>query len=191
MRLTRLFLVFGLCVVAPGCGSKDSNPLGALASCGFPACYLDLLGPCLPSGACVEQVTATCGASACPTPTTTMPTAEAINVCYGNGVKMIMAIDMSNPQVETSTSTVKKGSAVCFTTAGTMDLNASAMSGTTIVKNAAGTVVATMDLDMSTKTETITCAGASPVVVSLDCVKSYGGTSNDTGNSCTKGICNP
>jgi len=188
MRLTGLFLVFWLCVVALGCGSKDSNPLGALASCGFPACYLDLLGPCLPSGACVEQVTMTCGASACPTPPTTAPTAETMNVCYGNGVKMLMSFDMSNLPTTTINSTVKKGLTTCYTmTSASYAQNTAAST----LMNPAGTTVATLVLDMTAQTETITCAGSSPVVVSLDCVKSYGGTSTDTGSSCTKGICNP
>jgi len=109
MRLTRLFLVFGLCVVAPAAGRRTVIRSGALASCGFPACYLDLLGLACLAAPAFEQVTATCGASACPTPTTTMPPRKQSTCATATAVKMIMAIDMSNPQVETSTSTVEEG----------------------------------------------------------------------------------
>ena len=205
MRLTRIALALGFVTVAAGLGcggggggvrlsgdgsadsgSKYTGFAGILASCGYPACYLDLLLPCLPEGACVEQTTATCGASACPTPPTTMPTSETIGICYGNGVKILEEIDMSNLQAMAVTATWKKGSTVCLTTAGLASSNGVS---TTTVKNAAGTTVATAEGDMTARTETITCVGASPVVVSMDCLMPDGGTSSGSGNSCTKGIC--
>ncbi len=193
MRLTRIALAFGFVmgVAVLGCGggsgSKYTGFVGILASCGYPACYLDLLLPCNPDGACVEQTTVMCGVSACPTPPTTTPTAETINGCFANGVKFLEEIDMSNLPTMTMTSTWKKDSTVCCTITGSN--STAATTSTFTVKNAAGTTVATVVADIPARTETITCAGASPVVVSMACLNPDGGTSSGSGNSCTKGTC--
>jgi hypothetical protein len=179
-------------VAALGCGggsgSKYTGVAGILASCGVPACYLDLVLACMPDGACVRQTTTMCGASVCPTPSTTTPTAVMSNMCFDNGVKILMEMDTSNPLATTATDTVKKGSAVCFTTvSGPVSSDSRAVPVT--VKNAAGTTVATVVVDMTARTETITCVGGSSVVVSMDCGSSGGGTPNDAGSSCPPGIC--
>lgn len=191
MRQTRLALAFGLLlgVAALGCGldsPKDTGPAGILASCGYPTCFLDVVVPCLSDGTCVEQDTATCGASACPTPLTGLPTAETISTCCSNGVKMLEEIDMSNyPPVMAMTSTMKKGSTVCYSVTGTYSNGVSSYS----LKNGAGAPVATVVGDTTARTMTITCTGGSPAVVSLDCLNPDGGTSSGSSSSCTQGTC--
>jgi len=198
MRRTRLALAFALAlgVAALGCGGgSGSNNIadggfasdaGIFASCGYPACYLDLLLPCMPEGACVEQATTMCGVTACPTSSATAPTGTTNNMCFDNGVKMLVDIDMSNPLAVTATATVKKGSAVCLTTV-VGPYSQSTVAPTATVKNAAGTTVATMVTDLTAQTETITCVGGSPVVVPMGC----GGSSDGGTSSCTKGTCAP
>jgi hypothetical protein len=190
MRPTRLALAFGfvLGVAFLGCGdgSGSNTMAGILASCGVPACYLDLLLPCMPEGACVQQTTTMCGATACATPSTTTPTGVTSNMCFDNGVKMLMNMDMSNPLATTATTTMKKGSAVCGTiVVGPYSKDTGPPTAT--VKNAAGTTVATVVTDLTAQTETITCVGSAPVVVSMGC----GGRSDGGTSSCTKGICAP
>jgi hypothetical protein len=205
MRRTRLALAFAfvLGVAALGCGGgSGSNNIadgglagdtgifasdaGIFASCGYPACYLDLLLPCMPEGACVEQTTTMCGATACPTSSTTTPTGMTTSVCFDNGVKMLVDIDMSNPLAVTANGTLKKGSAVCYTTV-VGPYSQSTVAPTATVKNAAGTTVATVVTDLTAGTETITCVGGSPVVVPMGC----GGRPDGGTSSCTKGICAP
>jgi hypothetical protein len=186
MRLTRLALVLGFVMgaAALGCsggsGSKYTGFVGILASCGYPACYLDLISPCAPDGACVDQTTETCGASACSTPTTV-----TTNLCFDNGAKEQVEIDRSDPSTFTMTSTWKKDSTVCCTITGTY--STAATTSTFAVKNAAGTTVATVVDDMTAQTVTITCAGGSPVVVAMACLNPDGGTLS----ACTTGICAP
>ena len=182
MRPTRLALAFGfvLGVAFLGCGdgSGSNTMAGILASCGVPACYLDLLLPCMPEGACVQQTTTMCGATACATPSTTTPTGVTSNMCFDNGVKMLMNMDMSNPLATTATTTMKKGSAVCGTiVVGPYSKDTGPPTAT----------VATVVTDLTAQTETITCVGSGPVVVSMGC----GGRSDGGTSSCTKGICAP
>jgi hypothetical protein len=184
-------LAFGfvLGVAGLGCGDgsgSNTSEAGIFASCGYPACYLDLLLPCMPEGACVEQATTMCGATACPTSSTTTPTGVTTSVCFDNGVKMLVDIDMSNPLAVTANGTLKKGSVVCYTTA-VGPYSQGTVAPTATVKNGAGTTVATMVTDLTAGTETITCVGNSPVVVPMGCGgKLDGGTS-----ICTEGICAP
>jgi hypothetical protein len=191
MRTTRPALAFGfvLGVAGLGCGDgsgSNTSEAGIFASCGYPACYLDLLLPCMPEGACVEQATTMCGATACPTSSTTTPTGVTTSVCFDNGVKMLVDIDMSNPLAVTANGTLKKGSVVCYTTA-VGPYSQGTVAPTATVKNGAGTTVATMVTDLTAGTETITCVGNSPVVVPMGCGgKLDGGTS-----ICTEGICAP
>jgi hypothetical protein len=165
-----LAFAFVLGVAAFGCGggSGSNTMAGILASCGVPACYLELLLSCIPEGACVEQATTTCGATACATPPATTPTGATNNICFDNGVKMLMVIDMSNPLGTTATATTKKGSAVCLTTV-VGPYSQGTVAPTATVKNAAGTTVATVVTDLTAQTETITCVGSSPVVVPMGC----------------------
>jgi hypothetical protein len=163
-----------------------ASDAGIFASCGYPACYLDLLLPCMPEGACVEQATTMCGAAACATPSTTTPTGMTTSVCFDNGVKMLVDIDMSNPLAVTATGTLKKGSAVCYTTV-VGPYSQGTVAPTATVKNAAGTTVATLVTDLTAQTETITCVGSSPVVVPMGC----GGRPDGGTSSCTTGTCAP
>jgi len=188
MRLTKSRLAFGFFVgvVAVGCGSesKDTSIAESLTACGFPACYVDLVSPCMPEGACVSQSTSTCGGSACPTALAT-PTGLITNSCYANDVKMLMSIDMSNPRASTTNTVVKKGSTVCYTM--TRNSSASPTGNTPVtLTNAAGTAVATTVWDETAQAQIITCTGGSPVVVSSGCMNEHIGAS-----ACTRGTCLP
>jgi hypothetical protein len=178
-----LIFCFVMGVVAHGCGgssgSKYTGAAAAFAACGWPACYLDLIAPCLPDGACVAQTTEMCGASACPTTPTTTSTGEKITVCFENGAKTLIDFDTSNPAGDTVTETDKIGSTMCLTSSEVVTYPIL----TSTEKNAAGTTVATVVQDETAQTLTITCEGGSPTVVPLYCGARY-----DTG-SCKPGIC--
>jgi hypothetical protein len=98
------------------------------------------------------------------------------NSCYSNGVKVLtVAIPGSY-----STTTVEKNGTVCYKKLGG--------STTTIYgPSPAGALVATYVTDTTARTVTITCTGASPVVISLDCMTSS--SKADGGTPCTPGTC--
>jgi hypothetical protein len=157
--------------------ATTSDAPASTGNCNYPQCYIDLVKDCVPSGACVQQTT-TIGSP--------IPTSSNIAICYDNGVKMLTVMDFSNVSLLTQTETVKNASGVCYT----MEALISAASSGNItytMKNAAGATVATLAIDTTAQTETITCTGGPPVVVPTNC-----GSSNSdagSGTTCTTGTC--
>ena len=170
-----------------GTGTGTGTGTSGTGACGVPACYTDLFSKCIPDGTCVQQLGYMCGATVCPDPLTSMPTSMFNYSCYSNGVKILFDSDMTNPASMTAITTVTKNSVVCYTSE-LLASQASADSVTTVVKNPAGDTVLTYSINTVARTETITCAGGSPVVISLDCFTS---SSTDGGTRCTTGTCTP
>jgi hypothetical protein len=154
---------------------------GGSGSCSFPSCYIDLLSTCVPSGTCVQQTT-----------TTYAPVMMTSNMCYSNGVKVLMNVNMTDPSSASSVTTVTKNGTTCYSYETPFSAG-SGSSATVVYKNVAGATVVTIAINATAKTETITCAGGSPVVVSLDACGSSvdGGSSTDGGAGCTTGTCAP
>jgi hypothetical protein len=115
------------------------------------------------------------------------------NVCFSNGVKSLTTVNMANPSSASSVTTVTKNGTTCYSYETPFSAGSS-NSATTVYKDAAGATVATVAINGTAKTETITCAGGSPpVVVSLDACGSStdAGSSADGGTGCTTGTCAP
>ena len=169
-------------------GAGGSSGTGA---CAYPACYTDLLSGCLPGGTCVQQSGYMCGAVACPEPLTSSPTSMISNLCYGNGVKNLTSVDLTNTASMVSVTTVTKNGTVCYSYEMPY-AGATSTSMTMVFKNSAGATVVTYMVNGTDRTATITCTGKSPVVVSLDCGSTPdAGTSSDAGTGCTTGTCAP
>ena len=150
---------------APSSGDVPTST----GACNYPQCYIDLIKNCAPGGSCVQQ-------------TTISPTLST-NLCYGNGVKMISSIDVT---ALTTTTTWKNGSGICYTQEAPISVTSGNLTYT--LRNAAGAVVATQAIDSTANTMTITCTGASPVVVPNNC----GSSSADGGSAtCPAGTCAP
>jgi hypothetical protein len=114
------------------------------------------------------------------------------NVCYSNGVKSLTTVDLTNPTSASSVTTVTKNGTTCYSYETPFSVGSS-NSATMTYKDAAGATVVTVAINGTTKTETITCTGGSPVVVSLDACGSStdAGSSADGGAGCTTGTCAP
>jgi hypothetical protein len=152
---------------------------GGSGSCSFPSCYTSLLSGCIPSGTCVQQTT-----------TTYAPVMMTSNLCYGNGVKFLTSVNMTDPSSASSVTTVTKNGTTCYS----YETPLSGSSATVVYKDGAGATVVTIVINDTAKTETITCAGVSPVVVSLDACGSAtdaGSSAADGGAGCTTGTCTP
>lgn len=169
--------------------TATSTGTGGTGACNVPLCYKDLVSSCVPNGACVEQRGYMCGATVCPEPLTgvPMPTSMFNYMCYANGVTVSTTADMTNPTPQTSIQTYRKNGTVCYSVEMPLSL-ATANSVTMLIKTPAGATVATEVFNQTARTVTITCAGGSPVVVSLDCMTS---SSADGGTPCTTGTCAP
>jgi hypothetical protein len=155
------------------------------ASCNYPACYANPVSGCIPVGDCVEQRVAMCGATACPQPLGILPSSIIANRCYGNGITAVEVTDTASTDMVT---TVSKNGTVCYAYE-TQYSAASLTSLPMVLKNPAGTTVATYEIDSADGTATVTCSGGSPVVVSLDCGSSL--VDSSTVLPCTQGTCAP
>jgi len=157
---------------------------GGAGSCNYPACYSQLVSGCTLVGTCVEQRVAMCGDSPCPQPLGSPPTSIIADRCYASGVTAAEVTDTTSTDMVT---TVKKSGTECYS----FETQYSASTATTlpmVLKNSAGTAIATYVIDSNDGTATITCSGGSPVVVSLDC-----GSPLPDGSTveCTTGTCTP
>jgi hypothetical protein len=144
-------------------------------TCDYPQCYIDLVKPCAPEGACIQQTSiSTSGVSS--------------NLCYANGVKVLTTTDLSIITAPTTVVTVKNAGGLCYTMEAPYSLTSTTVTYT--MKNAAGVTVATLAADPLTNTTTITCVGGTPVVVSSDCDEP-GADAGSGGATCTEGTCVP
>jgi hypothetical protein len=112
------------------------------------------------------------------------------NFCYGNGVKKITVLDISD---YSTALTVTKAGSTCFTTAyiGNDFFNSE---GNLTVNDASGATVATLAMDPDTSTHFIvTCPGADPVTLDDSCqtVWPVTGLTDQSGDTCTDGTCSP
>jgi hypothetical protein len=190
MRTLGTFLAVGIASLVVGCdgGSSDSGTgtgthtststntvintstststnTSTSTSCNFPSCLADLLANCTPSGTCVEQVDLTTYSS---------------NVCYSNGVKELMSLDMTTG---VAVVTVKNGNTTCFTLEEVAPVIGTSSSLT--IKNGSGQTVAT-GTNNSDGTTTITCTGGQPVTFDSSCdPMSSAATTNCTEGSCS------
>jgi hypothetical protein len=115
------------------------------------------------------------------------------NVCFSNGVKSLTTVNMANPTSASSVTTVTKNGTTCYSYETPFSVG-SGSSATTVYKNAAGVTVATVGINGTAQSETITCTGGSPVAVSLDACGSTtdaGSSAADGGAGCTTGTCTP
>jgi hypothetical protein len=100
---------------------------------------------------------------------------------------------MTDPAAASSVITVTKNGTTCYSYETPFSVG-SGSSATVVYKNAAGATVVTIAMNTTAKTETITCAGGSPVVVSFDACGSStdaGSSAADGGAGCTTGTCTP
>jgi hypothetical protein len=112
------------------------------------------------------------------------------NFCYGNGVKKITVLDVSD---YSTALTVTKAGSTCFTTAfiGNDFFNSE---GDLTVKDPSGATVATLSMDLDTSTHFIvTCPGADPVTLDDSCKTLWpvSGLTDQGGGTCTDGTCSP
>jgi hypothetical protein len=162
-------------------GGSTANPTGGSvipAGCNLPACLANVMQGCIPSGTCVEQSSGLMDS----------------NVCYSNGVKEIMKMNMNTTTMTADMSlTYKKDNAVCYSFS--LPMTSQTTTNPTInVKNAAGTTVAIMSVDSATDKVTVTCTGGAAVVINDKCDQSaipdVSGLGGDT-DTCTQGTCTP
>lgn len=134
----------------------------AVGACSTPcvAKFINTFATCVPSGACVEQL------SSSPT--------ESSNTCYANGVVETLT---ASPEVKFAT--YKPGGALCHS--GTLDLAA----GNYTFKDAAGAVLGV--LAPNEKEETILACGG--MTFNLTTLKCPGFTDNSDQGECTEGTC--
>jgi len=147
-------------------------------SCNYPQCYIDIFTDCAPSGSCVLQTTA--GTSSATT-----------NICFDNGVKdqsvSTFTFDLGTlTMTGTTISTWKNAAGICYTIEEPYS-SASVTSLTQTYKSPAGVALATVTIDTTANTQTITCTGQSPVVLPTNC----GSSDADAGSSatCPTGTC--
>lgn len=129
--------------------------------CNFPSCMAALGTACIPDGDCVSQVGTT-----------------SLNVCYANGLRYAETVALGGAG-STAAITASNGPTACFTGSAT----ASSLIGNAVtftLKNPAGVEIATMTQDIATGATSITCKGASPVVLNAAC---------SGGGVCTIGTC--
>jgi hypothetical protein len=140
----------------------------------------------------LNDLLSTCqvGASeACTVQVTMSPEFFDVNECYTSGVKMQVSQGSMGPGMSSMTlTTVKRGSSVCYS----IELDAPYSSLTTaVVKDGAGTPVATLSEYSTTSVSTVTCPGGTPTVVDATCGNNSGnlGSAIPTGSNCTPGLC--
>ncbi len=161
----------GSSMVAQGGSSGGTTA----STCQLPSCLKNLGADCAPSGTCTVE---------------DHPDTGAKNFCYGNGVKKITVLDVSD---YSTALTVTKSGSTCFTTAfiGNDFFNSQ---GDLTVKDASGATVATLAMDADTSTHFIvTCPGADPVTLDDSCktVWPVSGLTDQGGATCTDGTCSP
>lgn len=134
----------------------------AVGACSTPcvAKFINALAACVPSGACVEQI------SSSPT--------ESSNTCYANGVVQTLA---ASPEVKFLT--YKQGGALCHSA--TLDLAA----GYYTFKDAAGAVLGVVT--PNEKEEAILSCGG--MTFNLTTLKCPGFTDTSDQGECTEGTC--
>lgn len=129
-----------------GCGGGgDSNNTdgGETPDGCFPQCFLDLMAPCTPVGACAQS-------------TSSSGTSAQVNACYANGVKAATQTNFSGTSFTSHLTYYKADGSVCFTGDGATD----ASGNTTTYKNAAGQTVLTVQAPVGgTGVMTYTCGG--------------------------------
>jgi len=165
-------------------GTGGATATGGTSGCSLPACYSNLVSACSLDGACVEQRVAMCGATPCPQPLGSPPTSIVADRCYASGVTAEEVTDTASTNLVT---TVKSNGKACYSFE-TQNSTASPTSLPIVLKNPAGTTVATSVIDNSKGTAAITCAGGSAVVVPLDCLPP---SANGSPATCTTGTCTP
>jgi hypothetical protein len=165
-------------------------PLGGTSSAGgtggggTSASSIPLVGACA-NLTCLNPLSnlmAACDTSTAQTCTqqTTMVPSMVENSCYSNGVKTQTVM---NSDLSSITAIYKNDSSVCYS----MDIGGISSGVTTVVvKDSAGTTVATITAD-STGADTVTCPGGTPTVVDASC-GSVGATSSAS-PTCTTGTC--
>ena len=156
-------------------GGSSGGASSAPSACQLPSCLKNLGADCAPSGTCTVE---------------DHPDTGDKNFCYGNGVKKITVLDVSD---YSTALTVTKSGSTCFTTAfiGNDFFNSE---GNLTVKDAAGATVATLAMDLDTSTHFIvTCPGADPVTLDDSCktVWPVPGLTDQGGATCTDGTCAP
>jgi hypothetical protein len=157
-------------------GNSGTTPACVCQSgCVLPSCLKNFGADCAPSGTCTAQ---------------SDPDTGDKNFCYGNGVKKITVLDITD---YSTALTVTKSGTTCFTTAyvGNDFFNSA---GDLTVKDASGTTVATLSMDLDTSTHYIvTCPGADPVTVDDSCQTTWplSGFTERSDGTCTDGTCAP
>jgi hypothetical protein len=140
-------------------------------SCPLPICLRTLATECAESGDCTTQ---------------TDLSTDNWNTCYANGITEKVITDTSTSG---RTVTVKKGSAICFSTAFNQS-DVIAGTGAVTVTNASGTKVASVKVDASTSLYKVTCTGGQEVVLDQSCLNVYP-VSALMGSGCQEGACTP
>jgi hypothetical protein len=145
---------------------------GGTGTCVMPSCMSNGTQTCAPSGACVAQ-------------TSTAVTSS----CYENHVKVVQQgalTDAAGMSVS-----FKNDAGICFSLV--VDVLALSKSPLVLpVKNAAGTQVATLSIDLTTMQTSVTCQGAQPVALSPVCVAPLlSFIPGSSAATCTQGTCAP
>ncbi|MGB8296335.1 MAG: hypothetical protein WCG85_12985 [Polyangia bacterium] len=142
----------------------------------------------------LNDLLSTCqvGASeACTVQVTMSPEFFDVNDCYASGVKMQVSQGSMGPGMSSMTlTTVKRGSSVCYS----IEVDGPYGYGiltTVVVKDGAGTPVATLSENSTASVSTVTCPGGTPTVVDATCGNNSGnlGSTIPTGSNCTPGLC--
>jgi len=154
-----------------------STDTGNTGNCDYPKCFVDLVKGCAPTAAesCVDQ-TSTIGT-----------TGTSTAICYDNGVKQLtettLTFDIGTMTMSgTTVSSWKNAAGLCYSMEAPYSTT-SIGSLTYTVKNATGVTVATLVIDATAGTQTITCTGQAPVVLPKNCDLGGGGL------TCTPGSC--
>ena len=156
-----------------GAGGSGSIPL--VGACANLTCLNDMvsvLAACPTTGACTQQASAATG---------------AVSLCYANGVKVQEVIDLSTFAM---TMSAKNGGSTCYsmTVSGMM---ANPMVVT--VNNGSGKLIATISVDTSADTETVTCPGGAATVIDQTCGSASEQASSAAAagesSTCTDGTC--
>jgi hypothetical protein len=211
MRKLATFVLFGLCTVAMGCGSSNSQngpsaggnggtttgkggttaaggstANGGTTAAGGAGGGTGTSACVLPS--CLKSLDASCAPTGDCTEQEDLVTGDK-NFCYANEVKKLTVLDGGD--ASTALTLTKSGS-ICLTTAfnGNEFFNSV---GDLIVKDASGATIATLDMDADTSTlYIVTCPGADPVTLDESCNHSWPLTGlTDWGGNCTAGTCTP
>jgi hypothetical protein len=141
---------------------------GGPTTCNWPSCMSSAGTDCLPAGDCIQQGSYSTGSA---------------NICYANGVKEIIGLDLSfNASV-----TMKNASKTCFTMNGSvLPLITGGGVVTLSLEDRAGNTIGSVVEDLTSNQLTVTCTGSKPVVLDPSCI-----TGLSPSNACTSGTCVP